>query len=262
MAGRKRSMSDARPGASKKRRTDARKTSRVYSARTAFPAETKYFDTTFSATVPATADWAASNIPMTSFLNNQGALTAYTDSPIIPSSNGSGYGEVVGNKYLLKAVRCRGELQITAVSAQAVALQNPMVRVVLVLDTQPNGAQETGPNVFTDLGGAPQCNYSFQQMAAGMPGRFKILGSVTKSIVHSINWNDAAGTGTSVFCKEPFEFTKAWKRGLKICIKSNAGGTPAIANYTDASIFLMAHSAAAAGYVCTIVGANRAYYID
>lgn len=260
MAGRKRSMSDARPGAAKKRRTDSRKISRMRAVST-FAPETKYFDTTFSATVAQTADWASANVAMTSYVTNAGALAAYTDSALIPSANGSGFGEVVGNKYMLKALRVRGEVSVTPLTGQNTATQPPRVRVVLVEDTQPNGAQEAGPNVFLDMGGAPQCNYAFQQMAAGMPGRFKILASEVLALTTPTDVNDGTGTTSAVtLAPALFSFEKQWKRGKKVNIKSNAGGTPAIANLVDENIFMLAHSTA--GYTCTITGCARAYYVD
>lgn len=260
MAGRKRSMSDARPGAAKKRRTDSRKISRMRAAST-FPPETKYFDTTFSATVAQTADWAAANVAMTSYVSNVGALAAYTDSCLIPLANGSGYGEVVGNKYMLKALRVRGEVQVTSLTGANTATIPSRIRVVLVEDTQPNGAQEAGPNVFLDMGGAPQCNYAFQQMAAGMPGRFNILGSQILEMGTPTEVNDGTGATSAVtLAPVQFSFEKQWKRGKKVMIKSNSGGTPAIANAVDTNIFMLAHSTV--GYTCTIVGCGRAYYVD
>lgn len=253
-------MSDARPGASKKRRTDARKTSRMYAARTAFPAETKYFDTSFAATIPVTADWAATNMACSNYVAADGTIGSYTDSALIPSANGSGYGQVVGNKYLLKAMRVRGAVQATAIAGQTAAPNFPCTRIVLVMDTQPNGAQETGPNVFADMGSALQNVFTFQQMAAGMPGRFVILGSQVVQQPDAISFNDAAGTGVATVAQGQFEFTKQWKRGLKVNIKSNSG-TAAIANLTDCNIFLLAHSNAP-GYVVTLTGCARAYYVD
>lgn len=108
MAGRKRPAGSSKAGRSKRRRTNGRAVSRR-ATQSVFPAEVKYFDTTFSAAVQQTADWAASNVAMTSYLASDGTLTAYTDSAIIPSANGSGYGQVIGNKYILRALRVRGQ---------------------------------------------------------------------------------------------------------------------------------------------------------
>lgn len=136
----------------------------------------------------------------------------------------------------------------------------PAIRVALVLDTQPNGAQETGPNIFPDMGSAGQDLYSFQQMAGGMPGRFQILGTKLLRPQAGMAFNDAAATGSVTLPPMNFEFTKQWKRGLKMMIKSNSG-TPAIANLTDTNIFLVAHSAATA-ITTSILGCCRAYYVD
>lgn len=260
MAGRKRSGTSSSGGASKRRRKSTRKMTRR-ATQSVFPAEMKYFDTTFSATVAQTADWAAANVAMTSYVKSDGTLAAYTDSALIPSANGPGYGEIVGNKYILRALRVRGEVSVAALATQTVPVSASRVRVVLVLDTQPNGAQEQGPNVFLDMGGAPQCNYAFQQMAGGMPGRFRILGTQVLEMGPPTVLNDGAATSGVIVAPVPFHFEKQWKRGLKVNIKSNAASsTPAIANLTDNNIFLLAHSTA--GYTCTILGCARAYYVD
>lgn len=258
--------SDARPRKrARTASTKARKTgaSRSYSRASTFPTETKYFDTAYQATVASTADWAATNIACATAIGSDGAPAAYTESALIPSANGSGFGQVVGNKYMLKALRARGHFQVTLLSDQADAVVPPTIRAVLVLDTQANGAQETGPNVFADMGSAGQNVYTFQQMGAGMPGRFQILGSKVFQMVHPLTFNDGAaatpGTGSLIIAPIQFEFTKQWKRGRKICIKSNTG-TAAIANLVDQNIFLLCH--ATAGFTVTCVGCARAYYCD
>lgn len=249
---------DAAKSPSKKRRTNARAVTRR--AASTFPVEVKYFDTAFSASVASTADWAAANVAMTSVVGGDGALAGYTDCGLIPSAVGTGYGQIIGNKYIARALRVRGELSCTPLNGQTVVVNPPSVRVVLVHDTQPNGAQELGPNVFLDMGTASINNYSFQQMGAGMPGRFKILGTKEYFFRDCSVVNDAAGVSSSItLAKVPFSFVKQWKRGLKTCIKAG-GTTPAIAQLIDNNIFLLAH--ATPGYTVTIQGCGRCYYVD
>jgi len=259
----KRGRDDARPGGAAKKRRTTKRAPRKRSAMSpsAFPPETKYFDTTFSATVDSAADWATASVPMTSYIQSDGStVAAYTDRALIPSAVGSGYGQVVGSKYLLKKVHIRGELYGTAAVDQADVLPGTSVRCVLVMDTQPNGAQATGDLVFTDLGNARQCNFSFMAMGAAGNGRFRIL----KDKIYLLQPANAGTDGTStnsVICSNgKFNFVYSPKKPISVRIKAS-GSTPAIAQLTDVNIFLMAHASTAVN-APVIAGAARAYYVD
>ena len=71
--------------------------------------ETKYFDTSFAQTISGNADWSGTEVPCTNYIQSDGTTVgAYTDSALIPSSIGAGYGQVVGSKYRIKKIRVRG----------------------------------------------------------------------------------------------------------------------------------------------------------
>jgi len=223
--------------------------------------ETKYFDTTFTANVDTAADWATAGVAMTSYVNADGStVSAYTDKALIPSAVGSGYGQVVGTKYALKKIHVRGELYGTAAADQADVVPGTSVRVVLVHDTQPNGAQATGDLVFTDLGNARQCNFSFLAMGAGGNGRFRILKDKTYLLQPGLAGTDGASTNSVICSNGKFNFMYKPKKPINVRIKAS-GATPAIAQLTDSNIFLMAHASTAVN-APVIAGAARAYYVD
>jgi len=118
--------------------------------------ETKYFDTSQgSAGIANAADWTGSELPSTNYIQSDGTtLGAYTDSALIPSAVGAGYGQVVGSKYHLKKIRTRGQIWSIVQSDQADVPLPSTVRMLLVMDTRPNGAQGQGEEVLADMGTA------------------------------------------------------------------------------------------------------------
>jgi len=256
--GTKRSRSDARPGAAKKARTVAR--GRTYAPGRTFAPESKYFDTFFSASVDSAADWGSAVVANTSRINEDGStITGYTDAALIPSGVGPGYGQVVGNKYILKKLKVRGELLSSPIPDSDDATTANTVRLMLVQDTQPNGAQVQATNLLTDWGSASQINYSFQAIASGGGGRFRVLYDKIHMLQPAMMGTDAANKNSCINMSKQFFIAKKWKKGLKIVIKSNSG-TPAVANLSDNNIFLVVHSAGVSSV--TIRGNSRAIYQD
>jgi len=224
--------------------------------------ETKYFDTTFDAAIASAADWTGTEVPMTSYIQSDGATVgAYTDSALIPSAIGSGYGQVIGNKYRLKSLRVRGEVLPAAASDQADVPTMGVVRIVLVHDTQPNGAQAQGENVFTDLGSAAQCNYSFLAMGAGSGGRFRILKDKWVRLQPAASGTDGTNTNSVVRSGGTFTLQYTPKTPLNVVIKSGAS-TPSIASLSNTNVFMLAHMSPASGGTVSLIGASRAYYED
>lgn len=257
MAGRKRAAGGAAKPPSKKRRTSTR---RSYRRASAFAPETKYFDTTFAFTAGSGADWTGTEVACSSYIQSDGTTVgAYTDSALVPSAVGSGYGQVVGSKYLVKALRARGELKPTVTSDSADVLAPISVTLALVLDTQPNGAQAQGEEVFTDLGSETQCNYSFQAMGAGSGGRFQILKRKTYLLQPGAAGTDGASTNSLSMQGRQFEFTYQPKKPLLCNIKANSA-VPTVASLSDNNIFMLCHRGL--GQAVVVNGAARCYYCD
>jgi len=226
--------------------------------RSALPIETKYFDTSFLQTITTGADWTGSEVPCTNYIQSDGTTVgAYTDSALIPSAVGAGYGQVNGSKYYLHKLRIKAQVVATALSDQADVLLPFTTRVVVVMDTQPQGAQAQGEIVFSDMGSAPQCNFSFLAMAAGSGGRFRILKD--KIIIHQPGTagTDGAATLSVVNGGALFKANLNFKKPLQIMLKANAS-TPTVASLSNYNIFILAHTGGAA----QIQGCARAYFKD
>jgi len=257
------SNADARPGASKRAR---KSTSMTYNRGTVFGPETKYFDTMFSADVNAATSWGSAVIPCTSYLNADGStISAYTDAALIPSAIGNGYGQIVGNKYVLKKLKVRGFINKANATAMTTVQEPIRVRVMLIHDTQPNGAQLDLSTVLTDWGAGRELLSSFQAIASGSGGRVRILYDKFFNMNPTSAANNAGATTVSqTWPNQEFKISKTWKKGLKVMVKSGAA-TPAVASLSDVNIFLAAACYNPDGATIgdpRIVGVARAHYVD
>lgn len=219
--------------------------------------ETKYFDTGFNAQVTSgAADWTATEVPMDNYVNASGTAAAYTDSNLLPTAIGSGYGQVNGNKYSLIKIRCRGRLIALTDSDQADVPASIPYRLILVKDSQPNGAQAQGEDIMQDVGAA-ETLYSYQRVADN-PGRFKILKSMMGVINVSAVGTDGTNTQSVGYIAETFSFQ--WKPRSPVVVNVKSGNAvPTIAGAVNCNIFLLLHNTNKA---LTIQGASRAYYLD
>jgi len=71
------------------------------------------------------------------------------------------------------------------------------------------------------------------------------------------------GSTNQIYDKKPFSFSKTWKKGLKVVVKSGSA-TPTVASLSDMNIFMVAH---AYGFTSDtadiqIVGCSRCAYVD
>jgi len=227
------------------------------------PTETKYFDTSFSQTAAVAADWTGTEVPCTNYIQSDGTTVGvYTDSALIPSAIGAGYGQVNGNKYYLKKLRLKGEVSSGVASDQADVPVPVSVRLVLVEDSQPQGTQAQGEQVFTDMGSATQNNYSFLAMAAGSGGRFRILKDKQYMLQPALASTDGASTASVVRTSLQFKFSVNFGKPIQVMLKANSA-TPTVASLSNRNYFLLLHSAAAgASPAVAINGVARAYYQD
>jgi len=232
-------------------------------ARAVVPTETKYFDTSFSQSVAVAADWTGTEVPCTNYVQSDGTtLGSYTDSALIPSAIGAGYGQVGGNKYYLRRLRIKGEIASGIAADQADVPVPVSVRMSLVLDTQPQGAQAQGEQVYADMGSATQNNFSFMAMAAGSGGRFQILKDKLFMLQPAVAGTDGASTNSVVRNSALFKFNVNWKKALAVVLKANSA-TPTVASLSNYNIFILVHSAAAgATPAVAIHGCARAYFVD
>jgi len=228
-------------------------------ARAVMPTETKYFDTSFGQTVSVAADWTGSEVPCVNYIQSDGTTVgAYADSALIPSAIGAGYGQINGNKYYLKRLRLKGAFIPTVNSDQADVPVAASTRLLLVLDTQPQGAQAQGEQILTDMGTAAQCHFSFLAMAAGSGGRFQVLKD--KLFMHqpASAATDGASTNSNARTGVNFKFSHNFKKPLAVQLKANSA-TPTVASLSNYNLFLIAHSQIGGN---TISGCARAYFQD
>lgn len=225
------------------------------------PQDTKYFDTSFSQAVSSAADWTGSEVPCTNYLQSDGATVgAYTDSAFIPSAIGAGYGQVNNNKYFIKKLRVRGFLTSTITSDAADVPVPNNVRLTLVMDKQPNGAQAQGENVFTDMGTSFQAHHSFLAVAAGAGGRFQVLKDKFFTLQPAAAGTDGASTNSTVRTGVSFKFNCNFNKPLQVQLKANSA-VPTVASLSNYNIFLLAHSIQAGG-TPQIDGCARCYFTD
>ncbi len=219
--------------------------------------ETKYFDTGINvALTSGVSDWTGTEVPCDNTVNSSGVAAAYTDSCLIPTAIGSGYGQVNGNRYKLKKLRVRGSLRGNVLPNLADPSPGLRVRLMLVLDTQPNGLQAQGEDVMQDIG-ANETLYSFKRIADSS-GRFRIVKDEFYQMNPAVTIPDGTNTGSQSFNNEQFSFQYTPKEPQQINIKSG-NATATIAGTITHNYFLLLHTE---GQEITITAAARAYYYD
>jgi len=223
--------------------------------------ETKYFDVGINASVTtAGTTWADTEVPCDNYVNSSGSPAPYTDSCLLPTAQGSGYGQINGNKYLLKTVRVKGSL-FAAVVGNVTSVSNPIpVRLILVEDTMPSGNQAQGEEIFQDFGATEENAYAFLRMASG-GGRFRILKDKIITLNPTVAANDAgAGTVSTGYSQPHFKF--AVKPNKEVQVKTG-NSTPTIGGTVNSNIFLLAYAyKTTSAAAITVQACSRAYYID
>lgn len=225
--------------------------------------ETKYFDCGINAQVTAAGtDWANTEVPCDNAVNGSGSAAAYTDCSLIPSTTGSGYGQVNGNRYKLKKVRVRGAIDISNLTLQTAVAAPVIARLVLVMDTSPNGLQAQGEDVFQDIGAAGENQFSFQRVSA-TSGRFRILKDLMIPLDPCATVNNAAATTVSTAYQRKV-FSMAWSpKTPYMCNINSSTAFPATSGLVTCNIFLLAYAGSFTGVAAlNIQAASRAYYCD
>lgn len=180
--------------------------------------ELKYYDENGSGSI-AFNTWTGSE------LDPAGTLCLF--API----QGSGDSERDGRQAIIKSIHVNGRIyrnNVTGISNAAV------VHMILVQDTQTNGAQLNGEDVYMDSG-----NREFQYRNMDHSSRFKVLWS--KRLVlnpEAIGYNTTVPQWETANASRLFEINK---NNLNIPVSFN-GNAGTIADITDNSIHLIATS--------------------
>lgn len=259
--------SASQPGAMRRRRAAPRKgpvsRQEVVQLIKKNAGETKYFDCGINnAQAASGGDWSGTEVPCDNTIDGNGAVDAYTFSSLIPSMNGAAYGQVVGNRYYLKKLRVRGHVTTATISDQADAATSRHARLLLVMDTQPNGAQAQGEDVMMDMGAANETEYSFKRVTT-TSSRFRILKDqfIVVKPVSAINDNDPTGavsTGSIAYDQVPFSFQYQPRKPIQVNITSG-NSEHTVAGLVNCNIFLLMYCPTTN---MTIVAASRCYYQD
>lgn len=231
--------------------------SQVYQMISRNAGEKKYFDLGFNHLFAGTPnDWTTCELPADNYVNSSGTAAAYTDSAMIPSANGSGYGQVVGNRYKIIKLRFRGALYVSPESDQADLKNGCQVRMMLVLDTQPNGAQAQAEDIMQDIG-ANECLYSYKRIAS-TSSRFRILKDEFLVLQQIGAGTDGASTNSINYETKQFSFQYTPRKPIEVNIKSG-NATPTVAGLINCNIFCIW---SAVGGTPNLLGASRCYYMD
>lgn len=224
--------------------------------------ETKYFDVGISDTVTtAGTTWADTEVAAANYINSSGTPAAYTDSALLPTAVGSGYGQVDGNRYRLKKIRVRGTLATPALADQDDPPAAVAVRALLVMDMQPNGAQAQGEDIIQDYGDAAVNRSAFMRVA-NASGRFRILKDEFILLQAATSATDGTNTSSTSFYQGQFSWKYQPLKPLVVNIKSG-NSTPTVAGLVNCNIFMLLYGTRGNTAVpVTVQGASRAYYND
>lgn len=225
--------------------------------------ETKYFDCGFSvAILAAGTTWADTEVPCDNYVNSSGSPAAYTDSCLIPTAIGSGYGQVDGNSYLLKKIRVRGRIQRGAAATDQNDILQPMfIRALLVMDTMPNGSQAQGEDVIQDFGELAENCFAFQRVAA-TAGKFRVLKDETWELPVVAAVTDGTNTSSQNTASAVINWKWQPRTPLRVNVKAGSA-TPTIASTINCNLFMLIYAFQNNSIVqVTFAGCSRAYYVD
>lgn len=238
----------------------ARRVPRPVRVYTRGSSETKYFDVGINVAITgAGTTWADTEVTADNYVTSGGVTGAYTDCCLIPTAQGSAYGQVIGQRYHLKKLRVRGNLSLAALAAQSAGVQAVHARILLVMDTQPNGAQAQGEDIMQDFGAQGENVFSFQRVAS-QTGRFRVLKDKFLTLTPWA-FNDAATTGAVSYGVQNFKFQyKPGGAGLQVQI-ANGNSTPTVGATISHNIFMLCYASRNETPVAlTVKACSRAYY--
>jgi len=199
------------------------------------PAEKKFLDTA--------EDFGTTNIPTTGVVGTSINLL----------TNGTGAGQLIGRKMTIKSIQTRCFVTFTGVSGAAnpnAAINNDIVRILLIQDTQANGAYPAPSDILT-ISGSINSLINMQNS-----GRFKIL----KEKVIEFN-----NTVPGILATGPTYYTGSARKNFKWFKKCNVdimydnAAASDITDIRDNNIFWMAISNRA---VATVNMNTRIRYTD
>ncbi len=158
-------------------------------------------------------------------------------------AQGDGESNRDGRKYVIQSIHIKGVLGAAVQESQTTPPSDIFARLVLVVDTQTNGAQLTATDVMD--GGQTNDVLSFRNLQ--FTKRFKVIWDRT-FVIKRPNTNEGAANlfASASVVTGSFKINHAFKGGLSVTM---SGTTADIANVTDNSIHMIAVADSTAGLI-------------
>lgn len=209
--------------------------------------EMKYFDTLINnSSIVTSQNWANTELPP-----NVG-----TPNTLFCPTQGSAINQRIGRKVKLYKLRLRGVVSISIQTNQTVADMAPVMRFILVHDSQTNGTQAQGEDIMDNQSSTSNemAVCAFQSLAS--LGRFRIL----KDVKIKCDPIQAVYDGTNIEQygqTYQFEMNCIFKKPIEVSFNATNGGT--ISDIVDNSFGLYGITTNSSG-VPVVWAACRAYY--
>lgn len=199
--------------------------------------EVKFLDSTKAATaVVATAAGAEQDPATANCLNGV--------------AQGDGESNRDGRKYTIKRVSVHGTVNLVVGDDQASAIGGVGVRVMLVHDSQTNGAQLNSEDVVADVANFDYLSFRNLQYEK----RFKVLAEKTLTLDYINSQTDGSNTASLGGQRKHFSFDKKLNMPV-IC----TGTTGTVAAISDNSLHLIA--IASTGVICQVAYNARIRFV-
>lgn len=148
-----------------------------------------------------------------------------TELAISAIAQGDGQSNRDGRRCVLRSVHVKGFLAF----APSGATSHGPCRIVVLLDTQTNGAQFNAEDVFVDPTDTSHDAITFRNLQ--YQKRFRVLGEF------SYDLNSPGGGATPMTVSKSFQLHKEFKSGIPV---EHTGTTAAVASISDNSIHVLA----------------------
>lgn len=193
--------------------------------------EMKYFDSSKVATsVAASTDWTGTEYDPT------------TENCLFVPQQGSALNQRIGRKVKVMKIKVRGFIQCAAQVDQTAADNPAVMRLCLVMDTQTNGTQMQGENVFGELSTNTNSAVTWFQNPDNF-GRFRIL----KDKFFTLQNPNMVYDGTNIEqagVARPFKINITFKTPIVVNFNATNGGS--VADIIDNSFHIICNTSAAA----------------
>jgi len=195
--------------------------------------EIKYYDTDRpNIDIPAVSATTLTAAPSTEPTGTVGCLFAPSLGDTVSQRN--------GRKVAIKKIRISGSVQIPPQSAQSTGEDPIIVRVVVYVDKQSNGAQAGLVDVFRGVtGGVGPFTMIKQPQSTGQMGRFRVL----KDKFYTFDNFNAVGTAGSFIQSsilKNFKFNITFKKPLNVNFNDVNDGT--VASISSGAVHLQANA--------------------